>query len=88
MVRRCGPGLLVEAPDSGYWSRISAMPKVTLTISHLAGPSGLWVALKRPAIKRSKYPFCCKDHKCPCPAAPRPVYIHLHGTPAIRPEIQ
>ena len=46
------------------------------------------MALKVPAIKRSKHPFRCKDHKCPGPAALRPVYIHLHGTSAIRPEIQ
>ena len=46
------------------------------------------MALKVPAIKLSKYPFRCKDHKCAGPRTPRPVFIHLHGTPAIRPEIQ
>ena len=64
------------------------MPRVTATISHVEGPSGLWIALKLPAVKRSRYPFRCKDHKCHGPATLKPVYIHLHGTPSICPEIQ
>ena len=64
------------------------MPRVTATINHVEGPSGLWIALKLPAVKRSKYPFRCKYHKCHGPTVPKPVYIHLHGTPSIRPEIQ
>ena len=77
-----------SAPTGDYWSQIAARPRTTLTISHEAGPSGLWVALKVPAIKLSKYPFRCRDHKCSGPRTPRPVFIHLHGTSAIRPEIQ
>ena len=36
------------------------MPRVTLTISHVEGPSGLWVARKLLAVKRSKYPPVAK----------------------------
>ena len=64
------------------------MPRVTVTISHIEGPSGLWVALKLPAVKRFRYPFRCKHHKCQGPTAPKPVFIHLHRTPSIRAEIQ
>ena len=38
---------------------------------------------------QSRYPFRCKHHKCHGPTPnPKPVYIHLHGTPSVRPEIQ
>ena len=84
----CAVWLPGEAPASDYWFRISARSRIALTISHVAGPSGLWVALKLPAIKRSRYPFRGKDLKCPGPATPKPVYIHLHGTSAIRQAVQ
>ena len=47
----CAVSLLGEAPDRSYWRRVSAMLRVTLTISHVEGPSSLWVALKLPAVK-------------------------------------
>ena len=84
----CAVWLPGEAPDHSYRRRISVMPRGTLTISHVEGPTGLWVALKLPAVKRSKYPFRCKDHECHGLATLKPVSIHLHRTPAIRPEIQ
>ena len=59
-----------------------------MTISHVEGPSGPWVTLKLPAVKQSRYPFRCKHHKCQGPTAPKPGFIHLHGTPSIRPEVQ
>ena len=56
------------------------MPRVTATISHATGPSGLWIALKLPAVKRSKYPR--QGSQVSRPGNPKPVYIHLHGTPS------
>ena len=64
------------------------MPEITVTISHSEGPTDLWNALKAPAIKRSKYPFRCRHHKCPGPPQARPVYIRLHGLPIIWQEVQ
>ena len=46
-----------DALDCDYGRQISTKPRITVTISHVEGPSGLWVALKAPAVKQSKYPF-------------------------------
>ena len=53
-----------DAPDGNYWQRISTMSRITVTINHPEGPTGLWIVLKAPAIKLSKYPFRCRHHKC------------------------
>ena len=64
------------------------MTRITVTISHSEGPTGLWIALTAPAVKLSKYPFRRRNHKCQGPPQARLVYIHLHGLPSIRQEVQ
>ena len=71
----CAVWLPGSDPTRDYWSQIAAQLRTTLTISDGADPSGLWVALKVPAIKRSKYPFSLQGAQV-CRSGDPPAGLH------------